>query len=1119
MVTADYRHSHHLMWAITLHDRYTLRSGNYKIADAWLGVGRSRRASGCRAGLPYRRTIMLVDNPRTAPGKARTPDVVGLIPKDNRNTAPEVRARYRYQDECAALAILRHLASDSLEGVLVEHSTDLILVPVEGMPELVSIKHREPNQQSTSTWSWNALHGQRVLSDLYRAWISTDRRCQLAFWSNSGYTGSSANRLWRTCALNEQPTPSLVLAVSKELGANQNDARNFIGALALPEDPLPRRKEITDVGIRRTADLLRKYRPTPDLYAESCYRELISRIAIAGTDLPDSEANPAQSVTATLTDVIADRANIQLMRKYLSRSHILEVLLRTYDQRAASSLPEIGQQGWEPDTHFTGRSLYLNKLDNLLDPTGVTETAPVVIYGIPGCGKTSLAAQFAAERKETLKAVFINASTRAALIRDLATLAGHDDPATWETGIAELRGPMTPTLPGTSATLLLLDGVTDPDTVRGIVPRRSLCRVIITSTVPHLDQGYEHIELQCWSRQESHTFIKNAFPGSNEDGRENLAETLGDHPLAITQAINYCRVMGRSLEDYLTRFKQRPVEILGRGEASGHLDSIIKTTRMSMAAAEERCRNSTHLLSLLAHLGSDPIDEPFLCGGAGLAFVSAPAPAPVTTDSRHQKSNNLSSVFRKSKQREPALAYTTEELSRRVHKMMRDSTWRDDAIETLLMTSLITRRGIGLVTHPLIARVVREFAGDPKPWLELGFGMFMDLLQPGFLKGFAATDPHLDHISALTSTALDGGFGGPATVIGCCALAHRIGLAAGNGSEMDRDKTAIEFGKAAVRLAREQVRAQSSSVMLLVQARRTLSQAFVIAGRLDDSMVQLRSNLAAAYRYQSIEILTRAIADISVVAADNPDRAVAETALNELNIAQASIPDKSAQVGISYAKSRLLRRLGRTNEATATLQEAMSIAEHTSNLNLAEIYDVASRLARDHNEGASVFSNAMAALEIRRRETGKKPDSRFIESMAFTADAAIDAGQLDRAADLISEAEQLARTNFGVESRAYASVLAARGRLNLIQEKYKQAVNDLESTIKIYRRRSEVDPGELPAPLVHLAQAAFFLGDVQKAYRSVTEAYEIDLSVYGPDHPETKKDEQIMLTMNMFRHT
>lgn len=110
------------------------------------------------------------------------------LPRDRRNTAPETRARFEYQDECIALLLLEHLADD-LHGVLVEHSTDVILIPREGLPELVSVKHREPHHRAEPGWTWAALQKDRVLADLHAAWVAAGRACTVAFHSNAGFSG------------------------------------------------------------------------------------------------------------------------------------------------------------------------------------------------------------------------------------------------------------------------------------------------------------------------------------------------------------------------------------------------------------------------------------------------------------------------------------------------------------------------------------------------------------------------------------------------------------------------------------------------------------------------------------------------------------------------------------------------------------------------------------------------------------------------------------------------------------------------------------------------------------------------------------------------------------------
>jgi hypothetical protein len=43
------------------------------------------------------------------------------------------------------------------------------------------------------------------------------------------------------------------------------------------------------------------------------------------------------------------------------------------------------------------------------------------------------------------------------------------------------------------------------------------------------------------------------------------------------------------------------------------------------------------------------------------------------------------------------------------------------------------------------------------------------------------------------------------------------------------------------------------------------------------------------------------------------------------------------------------------------------------------------------------------------------------------------------------------------------------------------------------------------------------LRDKQKAWQHINEAHEIDISLYGPDHPETQMDKMIMSALDMLR--
>jgi tetratricopeptide (TPR) repeat protein len=1038
----------------------------------------------------------------------RMPSAAASLPEDKRNTAPETRARYRYQDECAAIALLNHLGSVDLEGVLIEHSTDLILLPVQGVPELVSIKHREPNQSGESGWSWSALKRQRVLIDLYQAWNSADRRCTVAFWTNGSFNGSTYH-LWKVCTRQAEPTQELLRSLTAHLRARRPDVEAFLAALTIPENPLPRRKEATDVGVRRTEELLEKHRPGPVVYAEDCYRALLDRIAKAGTDVPEAEALPRPTAVATLA-ATADRSQVRLMRRFLEANKILWELLFVNDRQAAASLPEAGQHGWEPDTQFIGRSDLLDDLDKLLRPGLPMKVAPVVVHGIPGCGKTSVAAQFAATHKAIFRPIFINASSRTALINDLAALAGHNDVSDWDSGIAQLRGPVTPRLPGNSATILIIDGVTDADTVRGIVPRKSLCRVIITSTVSYVEQGHEHIELDGWSREESHEFINTVLNDVSREDCEGLAQTLYDNPLALTQAVNYCRVTGRNVSDYLARLACEPLIILDRGQASGHIDSILKAITINIDAADERFPRCTELLYLFSHLGSSPIDESIFDESLAVTWAAEP-------QVRISPSKRTWWPVRKREEQSETLSYMVTRRGHELFQSLCNRDWRDQAIEVLLLTSLISRRDEGLVVHPLVALVARRLAGDSRPWVEVGIGLFVSHMQAP-TNDYADLDPYIDHIAALASAALDAELGGPAVLAVCQILSIRLGMLGTN--HRYRKRTSVQFGQRAVEIAEKSINTPWGSPHTLAEMRRGLAIALWESGRTDDAIMYLRQNLQLGNEYADETIVVHAILDLGLVVAEISQRELVEEMLDQLNAeVERKSHDSSVHISVGHVKARLLHRLGRIDEAQAVNETALALARETPECPdrvLQELHSDAGLFARDLGDSSATYRHGMAALEVIRRNLRGRPDVRNIRILGGAADAAIEAGKLDEADTVITEAEGVARAEFGVDSLVYAHVLATRGRLRFVKKEYEEALPDLERAATMLRNGSPVDHLKLPSVLVHLAQLAQIVGDREKAWRSITEAYDIDLAHYGPDHPETRTDQEVMTAMKLW---
>ncbi|NKI40226.1 dsDNA nuclease domain-containing protein [Streptomyces physcomitrii] len=385
--------------------------------------GRSEEAAGASLGTTYTR-------------------LTSALPEDKRNSAPATRARFEYQDECIVSLILDHLRGD-LEGVLVEHSTDVVLIPKHDKPELISIKHREPHHASDAGWTWSSLAKDSVLADLYSAWEHADRRASVAFVSNAGLSGPS-KILWEACRGSETAKEQASTRLSKSLKIDKVDAQDFIADLHIPQHPLPRRNEITDVGVRKMEAYLVGSGRKP-WYAEACYLAVLARVARAGIELPESRTATPRHLGATVKACVQAEDLRKFNARYIAADEVRELISEEYARKQADAAPLVVGSGtieirppgaydpiadlgvhlptrrtdWKDLPRYVSRSVD-TELDEALSRGGF-----VVIEGNSAAGKSRTGYEGLRRNAEVLgwKAVVVPSSGQA--LRDLLT-SGHD---------------------------------------------------------------------------------------------------------------------------------------------------------------------------------------------------------------------------------------------------------------------------------------------------------------------------------------------------------------------------------------------------------------------------------------------------------------------------------------------------------------------------------------------------------------------------------------------------------------------------------------------------------------------------------------------------------------------
>lgn len=964
-----------------------------------------------------------------------------------------------------------------------------------GLQKLVSIKHREPNQYAEPSWSWSALKKQDVLRHLHLAWTASSKRCSVAFWSNGGFTGGTY-ALWKTCALQEPLTSEVVRQMSAHLKVNVAEAEDFIRALTIPRQPLPRRKEISAVGISKVQRLLQRHGDPTGNEAQESYEALVALIAEASTDSPVDEIG----LGATLHAAARGEADIRMGSSWLSRDRLMRALLEPLkDRNRLDPTTTAYPYSWEPDPGFVGRESYLDEVAELLDVEIEDPVAPVVIHGVPGCGKTSFALQFAALRSDVFSPVIVNGSTKASLLRDLWAINPQED-LPGVAGLSSLGTSVTPSLPYGHRTILIVDGVTDAAVIRGVIPRRAACRVLITSTVPFLDLGFRHIELPTWSRRETLRFLKAGIPDAMDAELDSVATALHDHPLAVVQATSYCRSTNTSPSIFLERLAHEPLRILNKGAASGHPESVVKTVQLSVSALSERAPVAADLLGVLSYYGSDPVDLSLFQSDWPIAYLRSQASFPRRLD------KIKSTILRKLR------ADLVRGVSRRgweIFQNLHKDSLRQDSIDALVETSLVQRRGNGLVLHPIIAMIVRNMNSDPVSLLEVGIGLVSTNL-PSTSEDDPQCDPYVGHIAALTVHGLSAGCDGLAIVKACSFLSRRLPLLGGAAGP----HSAVMFAAQGLKLVSAGVDRGRMPLMALVVQRQSASHAYFWSGEIDQAIDLLSANLETGRDLRHGETMANAVCDLGVIAAETGRRDLAATILSDLP--PEGIFEGEPAARVELVRIELLRMLGRGVDATERLNRFLADLPTGLSLNLrADSYRLASLLAKDVNDMERSYLFDKKYHEVQMRRSGTRSDIPLVYSYLSLADGAIDIEDLKEAASQLKEAERLIDADFGQNPEVRYEYNLKLGRLRFHQRRYKETVQLLGPTIEALEKLPRAKLS-LPAALLHYGQACFALRQSKLALAAIRKAYEIDLSVFGPDHPETVKDFEVLHALEVF---
>lgn len=282
--------------------------------------------------------------------------------------------------------------------------------------------------------------------------------------------------------------------------------------------------------------------------------------------------------------------------------------------------PRVWNVPYHRNPNFTGRENILAQLDNALN-SGEPAALVQAITGLGGIGKTQIALEYAYRHLADYDVVWwLRAEQADTLAADYAALAmaldlpGKDQPDQ-DAIIAVVRN----WLQRNTGWLLIFDNAVAPQDLRGYLPQGTAKRVLITSRESDWSSLARSVDVPVWPRDESVKFLLDRTSQSDVQAADQLAEVLGDLPLAMEQAGAYMKSVSLSLEAYRKLFITRRQDLWQeeRPPESYHEDTVATTWSLAMEEVAKAAPIGADILNFCAFLAPDKIPRTLIPEIAG----------------------------------------------------------------------------------------------------------------------------------------------------------------------------------------------------------------------------------------------------------------------------------------------------------------------------------------------------------------------------------------------------------------------------------------------------------------------------------------------------------------------
>ncbi|NUR72331.1 MAG: tetratricopeptide repeat protein [Hamadaea sp.] len=272
--------------------------------------------------------------------------------------------------------------------------------------------------------------------------------------------------------------------------------------------------------------------------------------------------------------------------------------------------------------HFTGRSELLDNLTDVLSSGEQAAVLPPALHGLGGVGKTQLVVEYIYRHLDDYELVWWIPSERTAtVLASLTQLAetlhltvAEDRQQTARTVLDALAGLRVPWL-------LVYDNADDPDVLKPFLPATG-GHVIVTTRNPEWGAVGRPIEVDVFPRAESIQLLEGRGLHLKEGESEALADKLGDLPLALEQAVLWCKSTAMPVTEYIELLdSHRRSDLLSESKPYGYPITVTAFVTLASETLLKQAPATAQLFELLSFLSGEPVSQNLLSRGKSAAVT------------------------------------------------------------------------------------------------------------------------------------------------------------------------------------------------------------------------------------------------------------------------------------------------------------------------------------------------------------------------------------------------------------------------------------------------------------------------------------------------------------------